>query len=62
MESFMNGAVLIEATLLSFLLGLWITWVGLRGLFRLMPGTRLEAVPIRLAVRRHASTPGRHAA
>jgi hypothetical protein len=42
MESFMNGAILIEATLLSFLLGLWVTWIGLRGLFRLMPGARFE--------------------
>jgi hypothetical protein len=59
METFMDGATFIEATLLSFLLALWITWLGLRGLFRLMPGTRPDAVPIRLAVRRAARAPGR---
>jgi hypothetical protein len=37
METFMNGAVLIEGALLSFLVALWMTWLGLRGLFRLMP-------------------------
>jgi hypothetical protein len=62
MESFMNSAVLIEVTLLSFLLGLWATWMGLRGLFRLMPGKRFEAVPIRLVARRDARTSGIHAA
>jgi hypothetical protein len=51
MESFMNGAVLIQAMLVSFLLGLWVTWIGLRGLFRLMPGARLEAAPIRIVAR-----------
>ena len=62
MESFMNGAVLIEATLLSFLFGLWVTWIGLRGLFRLIPGAGLEAVPIRLVAHRGARTSGSHAA
>ena len=52
METFMNGAMVVEATLLSILLALWITWLGLRGLFRLMPATRLEAVPIRFVARR----------
>ena len=33
MESFLNGAVMIEAGLLSVLLALWITWLALRGLF-----------------------------
>ena len=55
MESFINGAELIEATLASFLLALWVTWIGLRGLFRLMPGRRLEVVPIRLAAGRGAA-------
>jgi hypothetical protein len=62
MESLMNGAILIQATLLSFLLGLWVTWIGLRGLFRLMRGARLEAVPIRIAARRDARASGSHAA
>ena len=62
MESFMNGTVLIEATLLSFLLGLWVTWIGLRGLFRLMPGARFERAPIRLVTRQDARVSGSHAA
>ena len=62
MESFMDGAILIEATLLSFLLALWVTWMGLRGLFRLMPGARLAAVPIRLVERRGARASGSHVA
>jgi len=62
MESFINGTVLIEATLLSFLLGLWVTWIGLRGMFRLMQGARLEAVPIRIAARQDARASGSHAA
>ena len=37
METFMSGAMVIEAALLSFLLALWMTWLGLCGLFRLMP-------------------------
>jgi len=37
METFMSGAIVVEGALLSFLLALWMTWMGLRGLFRLMP-------------------------
>jgi hypothetical protein len=37
MENFMGGAVVTEATLASFLLALWITWLVLRGFFRLIP-------------------------
>jgi hypothetical protein len=62
MGSFMNGAILVEATLVAFLLALWVTWIGLRGLFRLMPGERLEAVPIRLTARHGAGASGSHAA
>jgi hypothetical protein len=47
METFMNGVMVIEATLLSFLLALWITWMGLRGLFRLIPATIRVVQPIR---------------
>jgi hypothetical protein len=43
METFMNGAVVIEGAMLSFLLALWMTWIGLRGLFRLMPVTSSQA-------------------
>jgi hypothetical protein len=37
METYMSGAVAIEGMLLSFLLALWMTWLALSGLFRLMP-------------------------
>jgi len=39
MESFMNGAVMIEAGLLSVLLALWMTWLALSGLFQILPAT-----------------------
>ena len=39
METLMNGAMVVEGALLSFLLALWMTWLGLNGLFRLMPAT-----------------------
>ena len=57
METFINGAMVVEGALLSFLLGLWMTWLGLSGLFRLMLGTRRPAVdritqPIRLVANR----------
>ena len=38
MESFMSGAMVVQAGLLSVLLAVWITWLGLRGMFWLMPG------------------------
>jgi hypothetical protein len=50
METWMDGAMLIAATLLSFLMALWITRMSLRGLFRMLPAARLDAVPIRRAV------------
>lgn len=62
MESFMDLAMLIEATMLSFLLALWITWMGLRGLFRLLPGARVDAARIRVAARRATGAPSRNAA
>jgi hypothetical protein len=43
MEALMNGAMVIEGGVLSFLLALWMTWIGLRGLFRLMPMTNAPA-------------------
>ena len=48
METFMNGAMVIEGALLSFLLALCMTWLGLCGLFRLMPATARIVQPIRL--------------
>lgn len=37
METFMSWSTVVEATLLSFFLALWITWMGLRSLFQLIP-------------------------
>jgi hypothetical protein len=51
MDAWMNAAMLIEATMLSFLLALWIAWMSLRGLFEMLPGRRLEAAPIRPMLR-----------
>ncbi len=39
MESLMNGLVLAQATLISFLLALWLAWLGLSGLLRMLPAT-----------------------
>lgn len=49
METWMGDAVLIEATLLSFLVALWGTWMGLRGLFRAIQATRMDAVQVQVA-------------
>ncbi len=50
MQALMGGVMLIEATLLSFLLALWLSWMVLRGLFRMMPlFPRPQAVPVRPA-------------
>jgi hypothetical protein len=38
-ETFINDAMVIEGALLSFLLALWMTWLGLSGLFRVIPAT-----------------------
>ena len=47
MQNFMNLAVLIETTLVSFLVALCVAWMGLRGLFQLLPGAKLQGVPVR---------------
>jgi hypothetical protein len=62
MESFMGGAMLIEVAFLSFLLALWVTWLGLNGLFRLLPGTNQAASPVSYAANRRAGNLDRHAA
>jgi hypothetical protein len=62
MESFMNGAMVIEGALLSFLLALCMTWLGLHGLFRLMPVTAKIVQPIRLVADRQESNRRSHAA
>ena len=55
METFMSGAMVIEGALLSFLLALWMTWLGLRGLFRLMPVTSCQDRPADPARRERAA-------
>ncbi len=62
METLMSMAMLIYATILAFLAALWIAWMSLRGLFRMLPATRLNAVPIRSAAQHGTGTIGRHAA
>ncbi len=62
METWMSGAILVEATMLSFLLALWIAWMSLRGLFRMLPATRTNAVPVRSAAQRGTGAMDRHAA
>jgi hypothetical protein len=52
METFMNGTIVIQAALLSCLLAVWMTWLGLRGLFRLMPVTAQVAKPTRFVADR----------
>jgi hypothetical protein len=62
MEAFIGGAMMMETALLSFLLALWISWLGMRGLFRLMPAKSRSAAPIRFAADRQAGSRSRHAA
>jgi hypothetical protein len=62
MESFMNGTMLVEATLLSFLLALWMTWLGLNGLFRLLPVTSPNAASIKFVANQRAGNRRQHAA
>ena len=62
METFMSGAMVIEGMLLSFLLALWMSWLGLQGLFRLMPATSCNAASIRFFANRQEGNRGRHAA
>jgi hypothetical protein len=51
MQALMGGVMLIEVTFLSFLLALWLSWMVLRGLFRMMPlFARPQAVPVRPAL------------
>ena len=61
MEPWMSAAMVVEATMLSFLMALWISWMSLRGLFRLLPGAKLNVIPIRAAAQR-ARSMDRHAA
>jgi hypothetical protein len=60
MQTWMGGAMLIEAMMLSFLVALWIAWVSLRGLFWMMPGTGLAPAPIRPPAGQAGRIPARH--
>jgi len=62
MESFMSAAMLTEFTLLSFLMALWMIWLGLSGLFRLLPATNQDAPHIKLIANPRAASNSRHAA
>lgn len=62
MESIMNSMMVAEAALFSFLLALGITWMLMRGLFRLMPATVEIAEPTRLATIRQEASHRREAA
>jgi len=62
METFMSGAMVIVAALLSFLLALWMMWMGLRGLFRLIPATARFPQPIHAARNRQEAIRRREAA
>ncbi len=62
MENFMRGAIVIEVGLLSFLLALWMAWIGLRGMFRLMllssrPATSRIGQPFRFTVNARPALP-----
>jgi len=61
METLMSLAMLVYATVLAFLAALWIAWMSLRGLFRMLPPRKLAAVPIQAAPR-GTGTIGGHAA
>ena len=67
METFMSGAIVVGVALLTLLLALCMTWLGLRGLFRLMPimsspATGRIVQPIRFVANRHQGDRQRDAA
>lgn len=49
METWMNDAMVIQAALLSFLVALGMARMSLRGLFRMLPASRMRTVPVRSA-------------
>jgi len=61
MENLMSVAMLIYATILAFLLALWIAWMSLRGLFRMLPVMRLNTGPNRAKPHSSRGAIGRHA-
>jgi hypothetical protein len=62
MDTWMNTAMLIGITIISFLFALWMAWMSLRGPFGMLPGRRLEAVPIRSMARQSAGAAARRTA
>lgn len=62
MESIMGAAIFIEVAFLSFLLALWAAWLGLNGLFRLLPVTSRNTSPIRFVANNGEENESRHAA
>jgi len=61
MDTWMNDAMVIQATLLSFLVALGIARMSLRGLFRMLPASPPGCVPVRPATQRIAGPQVRHA-
>jgi len=61
METLVSVAMLIYATILAFLLALWIAWMSLRGLFRMLPVMRLNTGPNRAKPHSSRGAIGRHA-
>ncbi len=62
MGTWMDALMLIEATTLSFLVALWITWMTLSGLFQLLPAKRLKDVSVLSVPRQTAGSPRRQTA
>jgi hypothetical protein len=54
MDNFLGEAIVLEATLGSVLLALWMTWLLMRGLFKLMPATTGSTATRRVAPVRSA--------
>lgn len=68
MDTFMGDAIVLEAVLASVLLALWLTWLLMSGLLRLLPVTSTATPnrrvrPIRFVLdRRHQERSQRDAA
>jgi hypothetical protein len=62
MDTWMSEAMVVEATLFSFLMALWIAWLSLRGLFGMLPRFRIPAVRVSPATERGVGAHGRRAA
>ena len=67
MDTFMSEAIILEAALISVLLALWLTWLLMQGLFRLMPAANQAPAdrpvrPIRLVSNQRQTGTRRNAA